>query len=316
MAAMLSHDISLYVAHTNIDISAFGLSDYIAQKIGIVEGKPLSPVKRTAYYKLVVYSPAKSTEEIVKVLGDNGAGFIGGYSHCTFRTAGVGTFKPLEQTHPYIGEVGEVATVLVAAMLSHDISLYVAHTNIYICEVGEVATVIEDRIETIIDEKMVKTLIAKIKRIHPYEEMAYDLYPLSDEMVEDQDGLGKIGLLQTPMSADDFLDCVKASLCVESLRTAGKPPKVIKRVALCTGSGAEFIGLAKVKNADVYITGDLKYHDAQRAAENNLWVMDAGHYGTEKMVAQLLQHTIKKAFPDAPIVSYLSEAQKDFFQYH
>lgn len=283
---LIKNEIGVYTAHTNIDIAEFGLNDYIANTLGIENRRPLDPATQEMYYKLVVYVPVEKTADILEVLGENGAGFIGNYSHCTFRATGKGTFKPLENTHPYIGEEGQVETV------------------------------VEDRIETIIDGRMVKTMIGKLKKAHPYEEMAYDLYPLDGNTMVEKDGLGKIGELEVPMTPDAFLNHVKTALSLGSLRTAGTPPDTIRRVALCTGSGSEFIGLAKLKKADVYITGDLKYHDAQRAAENNLWVIDAGHFGTEKLVVGLLKHTIEAAFPEGQVQCIKSRQNQDFFKYY
>lgn len=109
---------------------------------------------------------------------------------------------------------------------------------------------------------------------------------------------------------------VKKALNLSHVRAAGNEPSKVKKVALCTGSGAEFIGLAKVKKADVYITGDLKYHDAQRAAENNLWVLDAGHFGTEKMVVGLLENLLRENVNDPEIEYVRSNFNEDFMRYY
>lgn len=286
VAELIKNDISLYVAHTNLDKAELGLSDYVAQALGIDDRQVLEASDADQLYKIVVYVPVEDTEKITEVMGEAGAGFIGNYSHCTYRSIGSGTFKPLEGTTPSIGEVGKIETVK------------------------------EDRVETIIDGKMIKSLIQQLKKVHPYEEMAYDLYPLENGKLLNQNGLGKIGYLKEAMTPEFFIDHVKKSLKLEHIRAAGKVPNKIKKIALCTGSGSEFIGLAKVKKADVYITGDLKYHEAQRATENNLWVIDAGHFGTEKMVVNLLEKLLKEGVKDSEITYYQSECSEDFMRYY
>ena len=146
--------------------------------------------------------------------------------------------------------------------------------------------------------------------------MAYDLYPLENGVLLNQNGLGKIGVLKETMTPEAFIEYVKKALSLSHVRAAGNEPAKVRKVALCTGSGAEFIGLAKVKKADVYITGDLKYHDAQRAAENNLWVIDAGHFGTEKMVVGLLENLLREKVDDQEIEYVRSNYNEDFMRYY
>lgn len=284
IAGLIKHDITLFVAHTNLDKTEFGLNDYIADKLLVADTLPLVPDADEKLYKLVVYVPVDYTDDIIRVMGDYGAGFIGDYSHCTFRTVGQGTFKPLAGTNPFIGSEGELAVVE------------------------------ENRVETIVKQEVLTELIAALKKVHPYEEMAYDLYPLAAAEMLKGSGTGRIGSLTEPMSPEAFIDLIKKALNIDYVRTAGEPPAEIKRVALCTGSGAEFIGLAAAKSSDVYVTGDLKYHDAQAAAENNLWVIDAGHYGTEKMVVNLLEHALQEKLGDADVTLIKSVQNQDFLR--
>ncbi len=284
VADLINHDISLYVAHTNLDKAELGLSDYIGRQLGIQEMQPLAASDAEKYYKIVVYVPVTHEDVIVEVMGSCGAGFIGKYSHCTFRTRGKGTFMPGEDTQPYIGKEGQLETVE------------------------------ESRVETIVSGKILKNLMQKLKKVHPYEEMAYDLYPLENGEMLNQNGLGKIGRLAEPMESMAFIDRIKETLKLDWVRATGNPPEKVSKVALCTGSGAEFIGLAKVKKADVYITGDLKYHDAQRALENNLWVIDAGHFGTEKMVVDLLAEMLTKALDGKGVQWVCSAVNRDFIR--
>lgn len=282
VSELIKHDITLYAAHTNMDSAQLGLNHYIAHELGVINEMPLSPSPCDQLYKLVVFTPQKYTEKILKVFGDNGAGCLGKYSHCSFRAVGKTTFKPLNGAKPFIGEKNKIETV------------------------------VEDRIETIVTQDMLEELIPKLKEAHPYEEMAYDLYPMDSSVNANENGLGKIGFLEEPMTSKAFIERIKNTLDIGYVRTAGNPPKMVKKVALCTGSGADFIGLAKLKKADVYITGDLKYHEAQRAVENNLWVIDAGHFGTEKKVVFLLKDIIDQNFDQVETI--ISHEMKDFIQ--
>lgn len=283
---MIKNDIGLYVAHTNLDKAELGLNDFIAQKLHIEKRKPLKKSEQETFYKIVVYVPVDYTQDILDVLGECGAGFIGNYSHCTFRTVGKGTFKPEDGADPFIGEEDELAVVE------------------------------ENRIESIVTGKILQNLISGLKAVHPYEEMAYDLYPLENEDLEVREGLGRIGYLKEAMPPDAFVEMVKDALQLDFVRTAGTPPDVVEKAALCTGSGAEFIGLAKVQGADVYITGDIKYHDAQRAEENNLWVIDAGHFGTEKMVVSLLDYLLSQRIDTSELTCYETTKNEDFMRFY
>jgi len=259
---LIKHDIAIYIAHTNLDKAEFGLNDFLARKLGLETIRPLEPSDPEKFYKLVVYAPNDATDKIVEVFGKNGAGAIGAYDYCTFRSAGIGTFRPLTESNPFIGKVNTIENVN------------------------------EERIEAILPKRLLNTMINQMKKNHPYEEMAYDVIPLENGRIMNGNGFGKIGLLNEPMKAKDFIQYVKDALNLDTLRGAGILPEMVKRVALCSGAGADMIGIAKSKRADVLITGDLKHHEGQRAAENNFWVLDAGHFGTEKCVTECFEAMI------------------------
>lgn len=280
---LIKNDIALYVAHTNLDKAEVGLNDFLAARLGLEWIRTLNPSDPETLYKLVVYVPSDATEKMVEVFGKNGAGAIGPYDYCTFRSSGIGTFRPLAGANPFIGKVDSLEKVN------------------------------EDRIEAIVPGKILKNLISQLKKNHPYEEMAHDVYPLENGRFMNQNGLGKIGLLPKPMSAKDFTQYVKKSLNLFMVRGAGIRPEIIRRVALCSGAGGDMIGIAKAQKADVLITGDLKHHDGQRAAENNFWVLDAGHFGTEKWVVQCFENIIKAGLGQSSPELIFSEASKDYF---
>jgi len=282
ISQLIKNDIALYVAHTNLDKAEAGLNDFLARKLELESIRTLDPSDSEVLYKVVVFVPVDMTEKIIDVFGKNGAGAIGRYDFCTFRTSGVGTFRPLLGSDPYIGEINSIEKVM------------------------------EDRIEAIVPGGLLKNLINQLKKNHPYEEMAYDVYPLENGRLLNQNGLGKIGLLKEPMTANDFSLYVKNKLNLLFLRGGGIAPGSVRRVAICSGAGADLIGIAKSQRADVLITGDLKHHDAQRAAESNFWVLDAGHFGTEKCVTECLKEIIMAGLGDDSPELITAKALKDY----
>ncbi|WP_286947167.1 Nif3-like dinuclear metal center hexameric protein [Acetobacterium sp. UBA5834] len=282
IAQLIINDVAVYVAHTNLDKAAKGLNHYLAEIIGLEKIKTLEPSNPTRYYKLVVFTPVEASHKIIEVLGKNGAGAIGDYDYCTYRSSGTGTFRPKEGAKPFIGAVDKMTSVS------------------------------EDRIEAIVAAPELKNLIAALKRNHPYEAMAYDVIPLENGDLMNENGLGKIGILSQPIGAVDFITEIKKRLDLPTLRGAGKVPEIVRRVAICSGAGADMIGLAKAKRADVLITGDLKHHDGQRALENNIWVLDAGHYGTEKWVTDCLKQMLTAGLEDACPEMIVAESSRDF----
>ncbi len=279
---LIKNDIAVYVAHTNMDKGVAGLNDYLAKRMGLDKIRTLEPSNPTIYYKLVVYSPVEYTAKLIDVFGKNGAGSIGDYDYCTYRSSGIGTFRPLTGANPFSGKINTLSSVD------------------------------EDRIEAIIPEQGLKNLILQLKKNHPYEEMAYDVIPLENGRLINEVGLGKIGVLNHPMEAAMFISHVKESLSLTVLRGAGVVPEIIRRVAICSGAGADMIGLAKSKRADVLITGDLKHHDGQRALENNFWVLDAGHYGTEKWVVDCFENILADHLGVECLEIMVAESSQDF----
>ncbi|HET7616842.1 MAG TPA: Nif3-like dinuclear metal center hexameric protein, partial [Bacillales bacterium] len=147
----LKHGITVYAAHTNLDVASGGVNDLMAEAMGLENTEVLVPTHETPLVKLVVFTPEDHAEEMRKALGDAGAGFIGNYSHCTFNSPGTGTFKPEDGTNPYIGSKGKLEKVS------------------------------EVKIETIMPAGLQAKVIQAMKKAHPYEEVAFDLYPLENK---------------------------------------------------------------------------------------------------------------------------------------
>jgi len=254
---LIKHDITVYAAHTNLDAANGGVNDMLCNVLGIESDDILIPKETEQLYKIVIYVPLSHVGTVRKTLGDSGAGHIGNYSHCTFQTQGEGTFKPLEGTNPYIGKQGEMEFVD------------------------------EVRMETIVPESKLTQVIQDMIDSHPYEEPAYDIYPVKNE--GRTFGLGRIGTIPEVMNLKSYSEHVKKALEIPMLRVTGDLTRQVKRIAVLGGSGEKYIHHAKRKGADVYITGDMSFHTAQDAWQMGLAVIDPGHY---------MEKVMKKATKD------------------
>jgi len=241
---LIKHDIAVYAAHTNLDVAKGGVNDLLAEALGLSNTKVLVPTFEDKLVKLAVYVPEADAEKVREALGNTGAGAIGEYSHCTFSVNGTGCFLPGESTNPHIGEQGRLEVV------------------------GE------SRIETIFPKSLEKQVIAAMLKAHPYEEVAYDLYPLENK--GEELGLGRIGIVNE-MSLREFAEHVKQVLDVKTVRVVGNLEAKVKKVAVLGGDGNKYFSHAKFRGADVYITGDLYYHTAHDAWMAGLNMIDPGH---------------------------------------
>ncbi len=281
---LLVHNISVYAAHTNLDIVAGGVNDVLAGALGLDQIDILKTTQADILKKLVVFVPRSHHQQVLEAMAAAGAGFIGNYSHCTFNTDGVGTFMPLADSNPYIGEQNRMERVE------------------------------EVRLETIVDQRIEQKVIDAMKAAHPYEEVAYDIYRL--DLSGKEYGLGRIGRYSEPLSVDDFLRRVKTSLSLSSLQITNHDRTAIQTVAVCGGSGSRLIADALCHKADAYITGDITYHDAQYAAERGLLLVNAGHYQTERLIVPAIAKRLTEAITSCqlPIEVIASQVSTDPFQ--
>jgi dinuclear metal center YbgI/SA1388 family protein len=245
IAKLIKHNIAVYAAHTNLDVANGGVNDLLADALGVINTEVLVPTYEEPLKKLVVYAPMEYAEKIRKVLGDNGAGHIGNYSHCSYSNEGIGRFLPGENTNPHIGKIGELESVP------------------------------EERIETIFPATLEKKLIKAMLKAHPYEEPAYDIYPL--DLKGKTYGLGRIGYLEQEMTLEQFASYVKKQLDVTGVRITGNLQDKVKKVAILGGDGGKYYTTALRKGADVFITGDVYYHTAIDAKLDGLNIIDPGH---------------------------------------
>lgn len=241
----VKNDISVYAAHTNLDVAPGGVNDMLAAKIGLIDTEVVEQTFSESLYKLVVFSPVTHGDDIRKALVQAGAGAIGDYAGCSFSSPGTGRFTPIEGADPYIGEIGK----------------------------GE--EVHEEKIEVVLSEGIRNRVLKAMLTAHPYEEPAFDLFVL-DQRVNEY-GLGRIGKLEEKTTLAQFAEHVKQVFGVPALRFVGNPDMEIRKVAVLGGDGNKYIGAAKRAGADVLITGDLYYHVAHDAEAMGLAVIDPGH---------------------------------------
>ena len=259
----IKHDIAIISMHTNLDNSYLGVSRVLAERLGLKNLRILQPLEGQLR-KVVVYAPLAAAEAVRRAMFEAGAGCIGNYDSCSFNAQGQGTFKANENAHPYVGEVGMV------------------HFED------------EVRIETVVPKHALNQVIAAMLKVHPYEEVAYDVFALENEFT--QAGAGVVGEFEVPMEEVDFLNLVAEKIASPCLRHSALTGRQVKKVALCGGSGSPFIADAIRNKADAYLTADIKYHDFF-IPEGRFLLVDGGHFETEQFTKQLLYDLIQKKFP-------------------
>lgn len=259
---LIKNDIALYSMHTNFDIAIDGLNDYFMEIMGFKNTKILDVTHSDTLYKIAVYVPVSHEIIVREALGEAGAGYIGNYSHCTFNTQGIGTFKPENDANPFIGTVGEIESVK------------------------------EVKIETIVPSKLLQKTIENMIKSHPYEEVAYDVYKLENN--GDLVGLGRYVSLNDKISLQDLCEEIKLKLNMDYIRVVGELDTKIKKIAVVTGAGSDMVSLAKSKNCDVIITGDVKYHEAQDALDMGMCIIDCGHFDTEDIFKDVMKRFLDK----------------------
>lgn len=244
------HGVAVLAAHTNLDVAedGAGTSDPVVRSLGLVDVEPLTGGPEAHdEVKLVTFVPEAHVDPVLDALSAAGAGTIGAYERCSFRTTGTGTFTPGADADPYAGDVG--------------------------AQNEEV----EDRLEIVVPRRLVRRVVAALRSAHPYEEVAFDLYPL----VRASPGLGRVGDLPEPAPLGDVAERIAGDLPAPHLRIAGDRGGLIRRVAVVGGAGASLVGAAVGQAADVLITGDVKHHEALDALEIGIALIDAGHHATE-----------------------------------
>ncbi len=259
----IKNDVAIYTAHTNLDAVSGGVNSKICEKLNLQNCSVLQPVSGQLK-KLVTFIPHEAVEKVKAAVFNAGAGHIGNYDYCGYNTEGTGSFRGGEDTNPYVGEKGKV------------------HYEK------------ETRFETILPAWMQGKVLQALKNAHPYEEVAYDIYPLENSYEEA--GMGMIGDLPEPLSEKEFLAGLKKTFHTGCIKHTALRGKNISRVAVCGGAGSFLLNKAISAEADIFISGDFKYHQFFDA-ENKIVIADIGHYESEQFTKEVFYELLTKNFP-------------------
>jgi dinuclear metal center YbgI/SA1388 family protein len=281
---LIKHDIAVYIAHTNLDVADGGVNDMLASALGLEVTGHLEDVHTEKLQKLVVFVPQTHHEQVLNALFAAGAGWIGQYSHCSFNIPGTGTFLPQAGAEPFIGDVGKLERVS------------------------------EVRVETIVPESRQRKAVQAMLKAHPYEEVAYDLYPM--DLKGRGFGLGRVGKLPESVTLRELAEQAKRVFDVPAVRVVGELSRPIRKVAVLGGSGGRYVRHAQFAGADVLVTGDIDYHTAQDALAAGMALLDVGH-NVEKMmkqgVADKLTALLREKKATTEVVA--SEVNTEVFQF-
>lgn len=271
---LIRRDIALYAAHTNMDLHPQGMAPLWARRLGCAAVEPLAPKPQASQLKLVTFAPAGAVASLRDAMANAGAGFIGEYHHCSFETPGTGSFHGSEQSNPTRGQAGR---------LEH---------------------VDEIRLEMILPASRKLAVVDALQRAHPYDEAAYDLYPLED--VRDISQAMWIAEFKPALSWKAFEARLQRSTPLKPNIAGVRPrPKAkIKRAAILTGSGGSVIPMACSLGVDVFLTGEAGYHELWHANEVGLNVATVGHDVSESLFAEAAAGIVK---PHAPDVKWVCE---------
>lgn len=264
----IKNDIAIYAVHTGLDNHKLGVNKILCDALGLINTKILIP-KEHFIYKLTTFVPNNNLTEVQKTLFKAGAGAIGNYYNCSFRSNGTGSFTGNNDSNPVIGS-----------------------QNVY-------TEVDETKLEVTFEKHLQSKVLKALSESHPYEEVAYEVTKLENQ--HQNIGLGMIGELEKEISEIDFLQFVKNKVQTGGIRYSNLLNKKVKKVAVLGGSGSFAINAAKANNADVLITADLKYHDFFQG-ENTLLLADVGHFESERYVKNYIFDYLSKKIPIFAII--------------
>jgi len=260
----IKNDIAIYAAHTNLDSIINGVNSKIGEKIGLINTRILAPAK-DLLLKLVTFVPENHLDKVREAVFNAGAGNIGNYDKCSYNIEGSGTFRGNDNANPFVGTKGEF------------------HTEK------------ETRFETALPKHLKNKVVKALLEAHPYEEVAYDLYALENELPNV--GAGMIGELPFAEDEGDFLSRLLEIFDCRVIRHTSLLSKPVRKVAVCGGAGSFLLSKAIVEGSDIFITGDFKYHDFFDT-ENKIVVADIGHYESEQFTKEVFHELLIKKFPN------------------
>lgn len=275
--------VAVYSPHTALDVAEGGTNDMLADAVGIAAAdrqalKLIQPKAREC--KLIVFVPEEAIEKVSRAVFDAGAGQIGKYSSCSFQSKGVGTFIGEQGTNPAVGQPGKL-------------------------ERAE-----EVRLETVLPLEKVDAVVKAVRASHPYEEPAFDLVQLG--VAAAGAGMGRVGALESPQSVSAVVERMKRELGLGHVLVAGPAERQVRRAAVCAGACGNLLDDAIAQKVDLYLTGEMRHHDAIKAAKAGLTVICTLHSNSERAVLKRLRDRL--AVAASGVTSHVSEADADPFQ--
>lgn len=267
--SLMRAGIAVYSAHTAYDNAPGGINDQIAGILELEGVLPLRPASAERQCKIVVFVPESHLAQVSDALFAAGAGVIGQYRECSFRLPGTGTFFGTEHTQPTVGQKGRREEVA------------------------------EWRLEVVCPERFVDEAIRAMRAVHPYEEPAYDVYPLRP--AHRPGGAGRIGRLPREITLQMLVDQVRQHWQQEAVRFVGEPERLVQRVAIACGVGRDLLPDAVRVAADVVITGEMRFHDLLAAQADGLSVILLGHYSSERFAMENLARRLAESLPQLTV---------------
>lgn len=272
--------VAIYSPHTALDIADGGTNDMLADAVGITDRQPLRMFEpKSMQHKLVVFVPQEAVDKVSAALFAAGAGRIGNYSSCSFQSAGTGTFFGEAGTSPAVGQSGALQKVP------------------------------EVKLETVVPITRVEAVIAALRKSHPYEEPAFDLRVLATP--PEGMGMGRIGTLAPPAERPALFERIKRELAISHLLIAGPRGGIVHRAAVCAGACGNHLDDAIAQRADLYLTGEIRHHDAIKAANTGLTVVCTLHSNSERAVLRRLRDRLTDEAPGVQF--HVSELDRDPF---
>lgn len=265
---LLRADVAVYSPHTAFDNCPDGINDHLIRQFGVESASPLRQERVPDQFKLVVFVPDSDLDSVSNAVFAAGAGVIGNYTECSYRIAGTGTFFGGEGSNPTVGEAGR----------------------------REEAS--EWRLEVVVPAAKLSAVVVAMRQAHSYEEPAYDIYPLK---AESNWGEGRIGSLPTPAPLSELARLAKERLNAPGLLVHGANDKPIRTVAVACGAAGEYLTDAIRAQADLFVTGELRFHDCLRAEGAGIALLIPGHYASERPALEALATRLSQSFPDCQI---------------
>ncbi len=280
LAALVRAGLAVISCHTNLDLAPQGMNEHLAQQLGLTDLEVLAEFRQDAWLKFAVFVPVGYEDQVRMALTDDRVGVIGRYADCSFAARGQGTYRPLEGAQPFRGEVAALSRAE------------------------------ESRLEVLVPESQISATLARLKAAHPYEEVAYDLYPLANQGLSL--GFGRVGRCPEGLVWEEVIERVKQVFAVSGVRVWGQPPQAVPRLAVCGGSGGDLIGQALAKGAEIYVTGEVRHHQAVPGTQENFGIIEVGHFASEVVFmpawAEQVAHLLRERELDVQVGVTTSES--------